>query len=273
MIHHGDALAVLAAMRANTYDGCLTDPPYGLAFMGKAWDRSVPAADVWRALCRVMTPGAHLLVFGGTRTHHRLMCAVEDGGFELVDVLMWIHGQGFPKAKSQLKPAWEPIILARKRGAIRPLAIDASRIGTTKSVPASVSRTCSHIFGFGIKTGAESGHNPNIGRWPANVILDADSAAVLDAQSGTLKSGASRFFYCAKASPAERNGNTHPTVKPLRLTEYLARLILPEGGGRLIVPFAGSGSEMLGAKRAGWRVDGIEREREYVEIAARRMAA
>lgn len=87
--------------------------------------------------------------------------------------------------------------------------------------------------------------------------------------------GASRFFYCAKASRSERgDGNTHPTVKPLKLTEYLARLILPPGDEtRLLVPFAGSGSEMLGAKRAGWKhITGIEISAEYRRIAEKRMA-
>ena len=84
--------------------------------------------------------------------------------------------------------------------------------------------------------------------------------------------GASRFFYCAKASRAERDGNTHPTVKPLALTEYLARLILPPRPGVLLIPFAGSGSEVLGALRAGWpSVVGIEREAEYVAIAESRL--
>jgi site-specific DNA-methyltransferase (adenine-specific) len=88
--------------------------------------------------------------------------------------------------------------------------------------------------------------------------------------------GASRFFYCAKASRSERGeGNTHPTVKPLKLCEYLARLILPperDTPRRLLVPFSGSGSEMIGALRASWdEVEGIENNEAYVEIAHRRL--
>ncbi len=323
-IHHGDALAVLKTLRANSFDGCLTDPPYGLAFMNKTWDKGVPGAETWREVLRVLKPGAYMLAFSSPRTQHRLACAIEDAGFEIRDCLMWIFGSGFPKAKSCLKPAYEPIILARKRGPMLALAIDASRIGISKRVPGSISRTDGAIYGkFGTETGREPGHNPNIGRWPANVILDEYAAAALDEQTGSLTSGAnptrrtadkfrntfqpyfggecipargadaggaSRFFYCAKASPAERKMegtgalrdgsrqrtgtgavNSHPTVKPLKLTEYLARLILPQGGGKLIVPFAGSGSEMLGARRAGWKVTGIEREAEYIEIANARL--
>lgn len=85
--------------------------------------------------------------------------------------------------------------------------------------------------------------------------------------------GASRFFYCAKASKRERGeGNHHPTVKPLALCEYLARLIMPPRPGKLLVPFAGSGSEMIGALRAGWpEVVGIEREASFVRIARMRL--
>ena len=148
------------------------------------------------------------------------------------------------------------------------------------------------------------------GRWPANVILDEKAALELDRQSGTSQSrrtrnsqaksnvgngitlrpfrgrsdafsgyedegGASRFFYVAKANGKERAGNDHPTLKPLGLCEHLARLILPparETPRKLLVPYCGSGSEMIGALKAGWdQVVGIEREQRYVEIAEKRL--
>lgn len=297
----GDALAKLRTLEANSFDGAFCDPPYGLSstekrsprratprassrakaagFMGMEWDARVPGPEVWAEVLRVLKPGAPLLAFGGTRTFHRLACAIEDAGFILTDTLCWLHGQGFPKGKSQLKPAWEPITLAWKKGK-RALNIEGARI------PASED-----------------------GRWPANVLLDDVSSAALDRQSGALKSGpnpsrrllpktrnvlgrfegqpecvahrgadsggASRFFYCPKASQSERAGGTHPTVKPLKLCQYLATLILPperDTPRRLLVPFAGSGSEMLGARRAGWDdVVGIEREPTYVAHARRRL--
>lgn len=255
-----------------------------------------------------------------------------------------------------LKPAWEPILAfrvpAKQTYAALALGygsgclnIDGARIGTTKDVPASVSTTDSdNCYGvFGKETGTEDGHNPNIGRYPANLLLDEESAAALDEQSGisvtkriekpsdcggntwggTIQTnrgarghsdsgGASRFFYCAKASTSERNTgcdtlplqtsggmagtadqslkpgsgnernnkarNSHPTVKPLALTEYLAKLLLPpvlSGPRRLLVPFAGSGSEMIGALKAGWdEVIGIEQDTEqgYCQIAEARIA-
>ena len=97
-IIQGDVLEVLADEPDDSYDGCFCDPPYGYTFMGKKWDHAVPGPDYWAEVLRVLKPGAMLLVFGGTRTWHRLACAIEDAGFELRDTLMWLHGQGFPKS-------------------------------------------------------------------------------------------------------------------------------------------------------------------------------
>mgnify|MGYP001273135557 FL=1 len=99
-IIHGDALEVLKGIPADSFDSCVTDPPYGLGFMGKAWDKSGIAnnVDLWREVLRVLKPGAHLLSFGGSRTYHRMACAIEDAGFEIRDQIMWIYGSGFPKS-------------------------------------------------------------------------------------------------------------------------------------------------------------------------------
>lgn len=393
MIHHADVLDALRAMPDNSYHGCLTDPPYGLSFMGHQWDHGVPSAEVWREVLRVLRPGAALLAFGGTRTFHRLTCAIEDAGFEVRDCLMWLYGSGFPKSHdvskaidreagavrevvgeyrmpmdstapgrepsqglgygsgaascvgrpitapateaarqweghgTALKPAWEPIILARKplegtvaqnvqRWGCGALAIDASRVEGLAEKPGGKIRTVRHFDGHETGRADKDAPEPNpLGRWPANVILDEEAGAALDAQSGNRPStltgradpakahahpadpakrrgsmfgnesaqasvyadsgGASRFFYCAKASKAERGGrNVHPTVKPLALTTYLARLILPPVEGvRLLVPFCGSGSEMLGGTRAGWsHVEGIDSWDVAVKIARARTA-
>ena len=136
-IEQGDVLATLQATPANSFDGVLTDPPYGLHFMEHKWDAGVPSTDVWREMLRVCKPGAALLAFGGTRTFHRLACNVEDAGWEIRDCLVWLYGQGFPKSHdiskavakkhakqavqwhgygTALKPGWEPIIVAKKPG-------------------------------------------------------------------------------------------------------------------------------------------------------------
>lgn len=266
-LYVGDCREVLASLPEASVDAVVTDPPYELGFMGKGWDSAGVSfrPETWAASLRVLKPGGHLLAFGGSRTFHRIACAIEDAGFEVRDTLTWLYGQGFPKSLNlgdgrgtALKPAWEPVILARKPlvGTVAAnvqahgtgaLNIDACRIGTSKDVPASVSRTSGRALSGSVdgslrrETGDEDGHNPNVGRWPANVVLDEEAAAALDAQSGMRRSsggfgqvvrrkshaslmglgigaptgvpevaygdsgGASRFFFVAKASRSERD--------------------------------------------------------------------
>jgi DNA modification methylase len=94
----GDCREVMASMDAASVDAIVTDPPYGLGFMGKGWDHAVPGVEFWSEALRVAKPGAHLLAFGGTRLFHRLVSAVEDAGWEVRDTLMWVYGSGFPKS-------------------------------------------------------------------------------------------------------------------------------------------------------------------------------
>ena len=133
-IKQGDCRQVLQGMPSDSVDSVITDPPYGLTsarsggrsektkgcamkgFMGLKWDSAVPDAAFWASCLRVAKPGAYLLAFGGTRTFHRLACAIEDSGWEIRDTIMWVYGSGFPKGHTVLKPAWEPIIMARKKG-------------------------------------------------------------------------------------------------------------------------------------------------------------
>lgn len=95
-IYEGDCLEVLP--QVSGVSGVLTDPPYGLTFMGKAWDKGVPGVPFWEAIGAACLPGAHLLAFGGTRTYHRQTCAIEDAGWTVRDCLMWVYGSGFPKS-------------------------------------------------------------------------------------------------------------------------------------------------------------------------------
>ena len=98
VLYHGDCLAVMPHLPAHYFHAVLSDPPYGLNFMGKAWDHGVPGVPFWLAALRVAKPGAYLLAFGGTRTYHRLACAIEDAGWEYRDMLGWLYGSGFPKS-------------------------------------------------------------------------------------------------------------------------------------------------------------------------------
>jgi site-specific DNA-methyltransferase (adenine-specific) len=405
----GDCVEVMKRIPASSVDAIVTDPPYGLKFMGKGWDDMGHGSQqqAWHyrwaiEAHRVLKPGGHMLAFGGTRTYHRLASAIEDAGFEIRDQMQWLYGTGFPKSHNiskaidkaagaerevvgrktgraatpitdmrggnygrgkpgafdssaitapatpeaeqwegwgtALKPAHEPIVVARKpfKGTVAAnvlehgtggLNIDVSRIGSSKDVPASVSK---HEGGVAMEgnldgslsgeTAEHSGHNPNIGRWPANVILDEEAGAMLDeraegygrsaypgnqsaadafagtptvedqvttipaniaGQSYSDSGGASRFFYCAKASKSEREAglepadgakraNVHPTVKPVALMEYLVRMVTPPEGV-VLDPFTGSGTTGIAATIGGFRFFGIEFDPEYASLAERRI--
>jgi site-specific DNA-methyltransferase (adenine-specific) len=147
-------------------------------FMGKTWDGGDIAfrPETWATMATILRPGGFLLAFGGTRTWHRLVCAIEDAGFVIQDTLMWLYGSGFPKRRDMLKPAWEPIIVAYKSGGARTLQVDECRINPGEHIPG----------GGGLKGGADSRHegwrrpahltnspteSHERGRWPANVCL------------------------------------------------------------------------------------------------------
>jgi len=102
-IKHGDCLEVMRGMADNSVDAIVTDPPYGLSFMGKKWDYDVPEQAVWEECLRVLKPGGHLLAFAGTRTQHRMAVRIEDAGFEIRDMIAWVYGSGFPKSHNIAK--------------------------------------------------------------------------------------------------------------------------------------------------------------------------
>jgi len=192
-LHLGDCLEVLSTIPDNSIDSVVTDPPYGLAFMGKRWDYDVPSVEVWAECLRVLKPGGHLLAFAGTRTQHRMACRIEDAGFELRDMIAWVYGSGFPKSKNldgdwqgwgtALKPALEPITVARKplAGTVAAnalahgtgaLHIDACRI-PAESMPANTGS------GGLPRRREQEQRGPGLvaqphaeGRWPANLIHD-----------------------------------------------------------------------------------------------------
>jgi len=93
----GNSLDVLRTMPDNSIDAVVCDPPYGISFMLRTWDYDIPSVDIWRECLRVLKPGGHLLAFAGTRTQHRMACAIEDAGFEIRDMIAWVYGSGFPK--------------------------------------------------------------------------------------------------------------------------------------------------------------------------------
>ena len=250
-IIHGDCFDVLKDIPDNSIDLILTDPPYGLKFMGKDWDHGVPSVQFWEQALRVAKPGTHLMAFGGTRAFHRLAVAIEDAGWEIRDTLMWVYGYGFPKSldvskaidkaagaerevvgKSSrcvgpsqfgvngigtfkevnwadsnnitapatpeaqlwegwgtaLKPAWEPIILARKpligtvaenvlkygTGAIN---VDECRVKTDEKIKCT-NGSKNEVYGNFSYIAGQAWELDHKGRWPANLIHDGSDEVV-----------------------------------------------------------------------------------------------
>jgi hypothetical protein len=217
-LYAGDCLDVLAEL--DLVDAVVTDPPYGLEFMGKEWDRfrdaprrvagtggrEAPFAhhavrldrkrgqlfgswcETWAQACYgALRPGGFLLAFGGTRTQHRMVCAIEDAGFVIQDTIAWLYGTGFPKSKALFKPAFEPIVVAYKPGGKRTLQVDECRIptsdklggGAESSEPDTLVSSWDRPWMHDPKSKeahASRGRQnvakaERLGRWPANVIL------------------------------------------------------------------------------------------------------
>jgi site-specific DNA-methyltransferase (adenine-specific) len=259
-IHTGDCIEVMAAMDADSVDAIVTDPPYGLEFMGKEWDAfkrldkrdhaaksasmnrdnapvgNVPVyraghpfqhwCEAWgKEALRVTRPGGYLLAFGGTRTHHRLVCGLEDAGWIIRDELDWIYASGFPKGRSNLKPAHEPIVLARKPGPLRPLAIDECRIGYDS--PPSERMQKQHSESAGMNGIGESGFKADhvqplfnqAGRWPSNVLLsepalfDEKNAEVVGSGAVTTTSQPGTTAKVPKFDGEVYNESTTPQIE------------------------------------------------------------
>ena len=334
-LFHGDCIDIMADMDECSVDSIVTDPPYGLSFMGKGWDKGVPGVEFWAEALRVAKPGAHLLAFGGTRMVHRLAVAIEDAGWEIRDRVHWVYGSGFPKSHdvskaidkaagaerevvgtkisrqptgnayaqdkwtqehgsshemsitapatpeaqrwdgwgTALKPAVEPIILARKpfKGTVAAnvlewgtgaVNVDGCRVGD-EIVTINTWDNGAKPFGDG--AGNPYTGRQQTGRFPANLIHDGSD----DATAGM--GDASRYFYCPKASKKDRGeGNNHPTVKPTDLMRYLCRLITPPNG-TILDPFMGSGSTGKAAVLEGFGFIGCDLDIESVTTAKNRI--
>ena len=124
----GDNLKVLPTLPDESVHSVVTDPPYGLRFMGKRWDCDVPGVAVWAECLRVLRPGGHLLAFAGTRTQHRMACNIEDAGFEIRDMIAWVYGQGFPKSLSVSKEIDRAAGVEREK-----VRVDASKVRNPKT--------------------------------------------------------------------------------------------------------------------------------------------
>ena len=329
----GDNRLTLKTLADDSVDAIITDPPYGIDFLGKSWDANTGALETYQECLRVLKPGGHILAFSAARTYHHLAITLEQAGFEIRDQIMWIYSSGFPKSQdigksiqrsnkneepnawsgwgTQLKPAHEPIALARKPiklsiarncqvHGVGALNIDATRIPSNE--PIAEPKRGSGIFGqhklnpTGWNRDDDKGEYVanEQGRFPSNVL-------------GEIAEPYQKYFYCPKVSRKERHighemppamfgdvagaygpdgnrmavgldarvgpvGNNHPTVKPIALMKYLIKLITPPGG-TVLDPFNGSGSTGCAAVELGHTYIGCELDSAYVKIAQARIEA
>jgi DNA modification methylase len=339
----GDVLDILPTLDAESFSAVICDPPYHLTqrlggkvgFMGYKWDGGNISfqKEIWQAVMRVIKPGSFMMAFGGTRTYHRLVCAIEDSGMEIRDALTWLYADSRPpsldisKAIDKRSGAARGVVgkyrppemtsdwnLTKAKDERTVNTFASSRNNLDITAPASdgaklfdgygtaLKPSCEFISlsmkpmdgdfvdnalnvgvsGLNIKAGRiqVNGDKGSAGRWPKNVLLDEGAASMVDYSFPRVD----RFFYCNKVSTKERNAglsdgflNKHPTMKPISLTTYLAKLCLPpprlDGQPRrILIPFSGVGSECIGAMIAGFdEVIGIEQDLEYVEISKKRM--
>jgi DNA modification methylase len=415
-LYCGNMIDVLPTLPENSVDSCVVDPPYHLqsivkrfgktsasgstkteqrarersdgmarvaaGFMGKQWDGGDIAfqKETWNAVYRVLKPGAYLLAFSGTRTYHRMACAIEDSGFVVYDMIAWTYGSGFPKSHNPakaidatltlggssthllrrrdmgetyqphhkagmegygdgslrkgcdgdrpqndtkplqtdeakqwdgfgtaLKPAMEPICLAQKprdgtiaenvlKWGCGAMNIDGCRVPTTDDLNGGVytgSQRHDGTENWGFRNGGarkplpgdervgaalgmfQEGKTVGIefeqpsGRWPANIIHDG-SDEVLAVFPERDSDSAARFFYCAKASKKDRADSKHPTVKPIKLVQYLVKLVTPPDGVVLDC-FAGTGTTGEAAYNENCKAILIEWEKEYCDDIRHRM--
>lgn len=277
-LHVGRCEEVLKTLPDNSVDAIVTDPPYGLSFMNQKWDYDVPTVDQWRECLRVLKPGGHLLAFGGSRTYHRLVVNAEDAGFEIRDQILWIYGSGFPKSHNldgdfdgwgtALKPAHEPIVMARKpfkqtvsanmnehgTGAIN---IDACRIPTDEALNGGAGGLLSHQRD-GTEPVADYEQAPE-GRWPANIIHDGSEAVVsafpdAKGQQGDLKETGrarpSQGRYGDMAPPKAHAARVESEKSAARFF-YCAKVKPKERDEGLERFIATSASDMTGGRKEG----------------------
>jgi DNA modification methylase len=316
-ILEGDNRDTLKTLEDNSVDAVVTDPPYGIDFLGKDWDANTGALETYKECLRVLKPGGYLLAFSAARTYHHLAITLEQAGFEIRDQLMWLYSSGFPKAldigkgidKRAGKGKEQTIRAEYNGGKHGPKSVDLSMQGTRCPVckrdsnarySCNKGQDCGMVYKAetaeaqawsGWKTALKPAHEPIcMARKPLkgstidNVLehgvgaLNIDATRVEDRFPSNVLGeveGYQKFFYCPKVSRKERHtgiDNNHPTVKPVELMKYLIKLVTPPNS-TVLDPFNGSGSTGMAAVELGHTYIGCELDPAYVNIAKKRIEA
>lgn len=237
-IIHGDAIEVLRGMPDASVDAVVTDPPYGLSFLGKRWDYDVPGVDLWREMLRVAKPGAHVVAFSGSRTYHRMAVAIEDAGWEIRDQLMWLYGSGFPKSLDVSQAIDKAAGAVREVGAVRKYAgghvqRSAESIGyhgcdpvadtRRETLPATEAARRWHGWGTALKPAHEPivlARKPLAGTVAANVCEHGTGA--LNVDGCRIESGPDHAAKCASVVglASRRNAHVYSDVSKAREDSY-----------------------------------------------------
>lgn len=305
-IYNKNCLEVLNDVSENSVDCIITDPPYGIKIKNEKWDQDFPDENYWEKFIKVLKPGGFCAVFSSVLKLHKSMTKIENGGFIIKDVLIWVYLNGMPKSQNiglsidkeigsnskivgeykyingykkqknyktkkskkspsseigkkyddafiNLKPAYEPIILAQKPLSEKNIAMNVIKHGTgvlnikEARIPYE-------------KNEKKVGHNPNpLGRYPSNIIRTME-----------LNDGYDKFFIIKKDRKIRDQYNHHPTLKPVTLMKHLVRLLSFEN--QLVMdPFMGSGSTGVAAIEEKRKFIGYEINPDFFEISKKRL--
>lgn len=270
-----DNMTFLKTIKENTYDACITDPPYGMNM--KEWDKDVPPTELWLEVFRVLKPGSFCLSFCSPELYHRMATKVEDAGFNIKDQIIWMITTKMAKA-NKLKPAHEPIVVAQKPISEKSLKANKEKWNTglidieNNRIPWDKEPPKGWVAGgHSRRTFAQGGNtkgnakingvkdaNPN-GRYPSNIVGLFDD---IEHQ---------KYFYAPRVSSKERAGSSHPTPKPVDLMKWLIQIYSPKEG-IVLDPFMGSGSTGEAALLSKRKFVGIDKEQIYFEFAENRLS-
>lgn len=292
-LHHGESSEILKQYPDNHFDSIITDPPYGIDFLGKGWDAHTGEVNLYKECLRVLKPGGYILAFSSPRTYHKLATSIEEAGFEIRDQIMWIYTKSLPKSQDIGRQIQKRIGVEEYKhnpnhrtkngnslyqGGHQKSEIKGDIVCTSPDAKqwegwGSSLKTCHEPIVMSrkpfkgtlvdniqeYKTGGLNINESKVnGKYPSNIIGELPEYQ--------------DWFFCPKVEMSEKklHNNNHPCVKPIALMEYLIKLVTPSGG-LVLDPFNGSGSTGCAAVKNGYRYVGCELDEKYIDISQKRI--